>query len=157
MQEIKCPNCQKVFQVDEAGYAAIVKQVRDKEFKKDIEAREAEIHKNNDKDLKLLKEQHNNELKAELKKKDDQINTLKENHVNEINEVIQENTRLTTEMSALKKTIQDAVDKAKLEKDKEIEKLQSDLRNAKIQTETQIKLAEKNIEESLKKPFIKKI
>ena len=156
MQEIKCPNCQKVFQVDEAGYAAIVKQVRDKEFKKDIEAREAEIHKNNDKDLKILKEQHNNELIAALKKKDDQINTLKENHVNKINEVIQENTRLTAEMSALKKTIQDAVDKAKLAKDKEIEKLQSDLRNAKIQTETQIKLAEKNIEESLKKTIYEK-
>lgn len=28
MQEIKCPKCGEVFQVDEAGYAAIVKQVR---------------------------------------------------------------------------------------------------------------------------------
>lgn len=27
MQEIKCPKCGEVFQVDEAGYAAIVKQV----------------------------------------------------------------------------------------------------------------------------------
>ena len=29
MQEIKCPRCGEVFQVDETGYAAIVKQVRD--------------------------------------------------------------------------------------------------------------------------------
>ena len=40
MQEIKCPKCGEVFQVDESGYAAIVKQVRDNEFKKEIEQRE---------------------------------------------------------------------------------------------------------------------
>ena len=32
MQEIKCPKCGEVFQVDETGYAQIVKQVRDREF-----------------------------------------------------------------------------------------------------------------------------
>ena len=36
MQEIKCPRCGEVFQIDEAGYAAIVQQVRDKEFKREI-------------------------------------------------------------------------------------------------------------------------
>ena len=35
MQEIRCPKCGEVFQVDESGYAAIVKQVRDKEFEKE--------------------------------------------------------------------------------------------------------------------------
>ena len=41
MQEIKCPKCGEVFQVDESGYAAIVQQVRDKEFKKELEQRES--------------------------------------------------------------------------------------------------------------------
>lgn len=41
MQEIKCPHCGEVFQVDEAGYAAIVKQVRDREFAQEVERREA--------------------------------------------------------------------------------------------------------------------
>ena len=40
MQEIKCPHCGEVFQVDEAGYAAIVKQVRDREFAQEVERRE---------------------------------------------------------------------------------------------------------------------
>ena len=40
MQEIKCPKCGEVFQVDESGYAAIVKQVRDDEFRKEIAQRE---------------------------------------------------------------------------------------------------------------------
>ena len=39
MEEIKCPKCGEVFQVDESGYAAMLKQVRDKEFNKEIQAR----------------------------------------------------------------------------------------------------------------------
>ena len=40
MQEIRCPHCGEVFQVDEAGYAAIVKQVRDREFAREVETRQ---------------------------------------------------------------------------------------------------------------------
>ena len=40
MQEIRCPHCGEVFQVDEAGYAAIAQQVRDAEFKKEVARRE---------------------------------------------------------------------------------------------------------------------
>lgn len=40
MEQIKCPKCGEVFQIDEAGYAAIVKQVRDREFEKELRARE---------------------------------------------------------------------------------------------------------------------
>ena len=36
MNNIKCPHCGTVFQIDEAGFAAIVKQVRDSEFDKEI-------------------------------------------------------------------------------------------------------------------------
>ena len=43
MQEIKCPRCGEVFQVDEAGYAAIVKQVRDSEFEREIRERETAL------------------------------------------------------------------------------------------------------------------
>lgn len=39
MQEIKCPNCGEIFRVDESVYESIVKQVRDKEFSKEIEER----------------------------------------------------------------------------------------------------------------------
>ena len=36
MNEINCPHCNKVFKVDEACYADIVKQVRDSEFDKQL-------------------------------------------------------------------------------------------------------------------------
>ena len=48
MHEIKCPRCGEVFQVDESGYAAIVKQVRDKEFEKEISQREADFREKRD-------------------------------------------------------------------------------------------------------------
>ena len=43
MQEIKCPKCGEVFVVDESGYANIVKQVRDKEFARELKKREEEL------------------------------------------------------------------------------------------------------------------
>jgi len=39
MQEIKCPKCGAAFTIDEADYAAIVRQVRDEEFKNEVAAR----------------------------------------------------------------------------------------------------------------------
>ena len=39
MSEIKCPNCGKTFKIDENSYADIVRQVRDSEYSKDIEAK----------------------------------------------------------------------------------------------------------------------
>ena len=39
MNEIRCPSCGKVFQVDEAGYAAIVAQVHTEQFEKEIAGR----------------------------------------------------------------------------------------------------------------------
>ena len=41
MQEIKCPKCGEVFQIDEAGYAEIVKQVRNREFNDELQRQKA--------------------------------------------------------------------------------------------------------------------
>ena len=40
MNEIKCPKCGQIFQIDETSYESILKQVRDEEFNKQINARE---------------------------------------------------------------------------------------------------------------------
>jgi hypothetical protein len=39
MHEINCPHCKKAFEMNEAGYADILKQVRDDEFQKDLHER----------------------------------------------------------------------------------------------------------------------
>ena len=51
MQEIKCPNCGQVFQVDESGYAQIVQQIRDREFTQELDRREQELKKRTESDL----------------------------------------------------------------------------------------------------------
>lgn len=44
MNEIKCPHCGKAFKIDEAGFASILKQVRDGEFEKELHERiESEV------------------------------------------------------------------------------------------------------------------
>ena len=45
MNEIKCPKCGEFFRIDEAGYAAILKQVHDKEFEKELDKKRAEFDK----------------------------------------------------------------------------------------------------------------
>ena len=40
MNEIKCPKCGTHFQIDESNYESILKQIRDKEFEKEITTRE---------------------------------------------------------------------------------------------------------------------
>ena len=54
MQEIKCPNCGEVFQVDESGYAQIVSQIRDKEFETELKRREEELNKNRERDSSTI-------------------------------------------------------------------------------------------------------
>ena len=47
MKEIKCPNCGKVFTIDEASYANILSQVKNAEFEEEIRRREKEIEDKN--------------------------------------------------------------------------------------------------------------
>ena len=76
MNEIKCPHCKKTFKVDKAGYADILKQVRDHEFEKELISR-LEIAKNEkDNAVKLAAANTKNELQADAAKKDAEIVTL---------------------------------------------------------------------------------
>ena len=52
-QEIKCPNCGKMFQIDDTGYTQIVQQIRDEEFNKELLRREEEIKKQRDSDATI--------------------------------------------------------------------------------------------------------
>ena len=49
MNEINCPNCKRAFKVDEAGFADILKQVRDQQFEEELRKRLtlAEVEKQN--------------------------------------------------------------------------------------------------------------
>ena len=55
MQTIQCPKCGEVFSVDESGYAAIVKQVRDREFSAEIAQREDAMRREKENAVALAK------------------------------------------------------------------------------------------------------
>ena len=67
MEELKCPNCGKFFQVDDAGYAAIARQIRDKEFHKDLDERAKSLKDAQAKDAEIL------QAKTEQKLNDRQL------------------------------------------------------------------------------------
>lgn len=54
MHEIKCPGCGRVFDLDEASYDSIMKQVRDSEFDRELELRLSEAAKQNKLEIQLL-------------------------------------------------------------------------------------------------------
>ncbi|RZO05354.1 MAG: DUF2130 domain-containing protein, partial [Synechococcus sp. MED-G133] len=73
MHDIICPHCSKAFKVDEAGYADILKQVRDREFEQQLSKRLAlaEQEKRNAIDLAMARKQTElQELEAQLRARD---------------------------------------------------------------------------------------
>ena len=109
MQEIKCPKCGEVFQVDESGYAAIVKQVRDKEFLKEIESRESQFLTEKESAVQLAKLELEREFSEKLNNKETEIAKLK------------------SEIEAEQITKKSAVNQTAAEKDKEIIELKNKL------------------------------
>jgi len=77
MNEIKCPKCGTVFQINETDYDSIVKQIRDSEFHKEIDARECAYKKELESAVKLAKNDIEKELTEKLNKKELEINKLK--------------------------------------------------------------------------------
>ncbi len=73
MQEIRCPKCGEVFQVDETGYNQIAHQVRDKEFEKELQRREKELESKQERELELIRLQGEKEYTASITQKDAEL------------------------------------------------------------------------------------
>ena len=76
MAQIKCPRCGEVFQVDETGYAAIVRQVRDHEFARELQGRLAQAEAEKAAALELARAQMEAAFQAQLAKKDAKLSEL---------------------------------------------------------------------------------
>ena len=73
MNEIICPHCSKAFKVDEAGYANILKQVRDEAFDAQLHERLELAEKDKLNAVELAKAKLSTELKSETQEKIFQI------------------------------------------------------------------------------------
>jgi hypothetical protein len=77
MNEVVCPHCKKAFKVDEAGFADILKQVRDHEFEQELLERVQLLEKDKENAVRLVEEQTKNLLKDDLSKREAEVAALK--------------------------------------------------------------------------------
>lgn len=77
MQEIVCPKCSTAFTIDEAGYADILKQVRDREFGQELDARLETATTALQAQMALEQERAKSALEADALRKDAEISELK--------------------------------------------------------------------------------
>lgn len=159
MNEIKCPKCHTVFQIDETDYESIVKQIRDHEFEKEILLREEQHKKAEENAVKLVEAKYEKSLQEELSQKEIEINNLKnelktkeEQTENKLErQYIDEINKKTLEIAELKSQIQLketekelAIKNTVTEKDKEIGSLNNQLQL----NQSEFLLKEKNLKEN---------
>lgn len=149
MNEIICPNCKKAFKVDEAGFADILKQVRDHQFEEELQNRLNLAEKEKESAVKLAEANIKNSLQEQLAKKDQQLTELKAQNdlvlTQKLNLKEAEITQLKAKIENVDIEKKLAVNEAVQKVEKERDKLASDLN---IQ-----KLEKQNLESSLKEKF----
>ena len=109
INELKCPKCGEVFQVDETAYESIVKQVRDKEFSKEIKNKEEQFESDKAQAVQIAKMEAEKAFSEILNKKEAEITKLK-------SEITEERTIAVSN-----------IDKLALNKDMEITELKNKL------------------------------
>ncbi len=161
MHEIICPHCKKAFQIDEAGYADILKQVRDKDFEQQLHERLELAEKDKRTAIELAKSEVSGEMQKAAAAKDAEIQELKSQLENgevtkklavteALGAVQKERDALANELQQAKNAQQAAAELAKAQlakelqetaaaKDKEIQKLEAQL--AKTQVEQKVAIS----------------
>lgn len=124
MQEIKCPKCGEVFQVDQTGYDQIARQVRDQEFSKELERRTRELEDKRARELELIRLQEEKEHTESLTQKDAEI-SLKDRQIADLQ------AQLNASETAKNLAVSQALEKKNVELTHEV-KLHSEQLNQKI-------------------------
>ena len=123
MNEIKCPHCGQVFTVDESGYAALLNQVRDHEFQRELNERISLAEKNREQDMALAVAKAEEELRAQIAQRDSQL------------------AAQTEQFRAEAKDLQLAAQNEKAELEKQLEALKAQLQSQASEADTARKLA----------------
>ena len=147
MNDIICPHCNKVFKVDEAGFADILKQVRDHQFEDELHRRLQVAEREKESAVKLAEANLKNALQVHLAKKDTEISELKAKNERDLIE------RLSKQESEIR-DMKSKMEKAEVEKKltvleavQKIEKERDELANHLRNKETERQLLEKSLNE----------
>lgn len=122
MNEIKCPKCGTVFQIDEQDYESIVKQVRDHTFEEELNERKAQFQRELESAVKLAK--------ADTEKK----------LLEQVNQLKMANANLETRIQSSEAEKKQAVQSTKAEVEKEYTSKISELTLSKTKLENDLKL-----------------
>ncbi len=114
MKELKCPNCGKVFSVDEAEYASIANQVKNLEFHQELERRITELSAKKDAEQKAHLAEADKDFSAKLSEKQQML-------VEKESEII----RLTRQLNDFEEKKKLEIKAAVSERDKTISSLNS--------------------------------
>ena len=143
MNEIKCPKCGTVFQIDEDQYLTIVKQIKDREFEKELD----NSIKLNEANLKEKFTIEKNKLDLEINELKNKLKVSEDSKINEIkikeNEIKENSSK---EINKLNLEINDLKSKLKL-KDTENELAIKDIVNEKEKEISELKIKESNLKE----------
>lgn len=164
---IKCPKCGEVFQVDEAGYSAIVAQVRNKEFEKELEERKLSFEREKEEAISRAIAETKNDLSKQISIKVNEITELQAKINSFENEkksaVIEATSAIKDELNEKNSQIKDL--EAKIEsadKDRKIaiNEAVKDIEKKRDELQYELKAKDKEQEareESLKKQYEKQL
>jgi len=147
MHEIICPNCKKAFKIDEAGYADILKQVRDNEFEQQLRERLELAEQDKQNAVELATTKVTSELEKAAAAKDAEIQELKARLVNELQKAATtkdaEIQGLKAKLDAIEVAQKLAITEAVNAVEKERDELKGDLERAQLEKQ----LAEKGLKD----------
>jgi len=138
MNEIICPHCDKAFKIDEAGYADILKQVRDHQFEEELASRLSLAEKEKNSAVKLAEANIKNAIQDELAEKEMKISEMQ-------SEIENAETEKKLQISEITKKIE-----------KERDELANELLIKEKEKKSAIELAESNIRNSIQKDLAEK-
>ena len=153
MNEIICPNCKKAFKVDEAGFADILKQVRDRQFEDELRKRLdlAENEKMNA--VRLAEAKLQNAMQERLAQKEKELIALKAQNELDFTEQL---SKKEAEIAQMRSKIENAENEKKLQVteaikqiEKERDELLNSLKNKEIEKDGALKLVEERFRRSM--------
>lgn len=160
MNQVKCPSCGKEFTIDEASYAEIVSQVRNKEFTAEIHEKLEQIAHQHQSELALVQEKAANQLANQLAQKETEISDLQHKISQfEIEKELvkrESDKQRITEISAKERELAELQAKMKeLENQNKLSLIQANADNEKLIADLKNQLQLKEKEDALEKQSLK--
>ncbi len=152
--EVKCPHCGQTFQIDEAGYANILKQVRDAEFNQDLHERLQLFEKEKQNAIELAAAEVRTKAQKVLAERDAEIAKLKVESQN-ATALATEKTKneLEKQLGNLKQQLDQAESQKKLfeeqlkhQYDQKISQLESEIKQHQTERELAVERAVSTVE-----------